>query len=962
MTQGADLSLNGWNAQYIETLYRQWREQPDSVDQRWHPFFQGFDLGQRSVTGDEPGSSEHVDAAISAGFARQAAVDSLIYHYRDIGHHGATLDPLGSPRPRPAALELEAFGLSEADLDHRFDPGHLPLEHPCTLRDIISMLRDTYCRNIGVEYLHIEDRDQRRWLQSRMEPVRNRPKFTVDQKRRVLSSLIDAVAFEQFLDTRYRGAKRFGIDGGESLIPLLDLIVEHGPGAGVDEFTIGMAHRGRLNVLVNILRKTYDQIFTEFEEAWVEDFIEGGGDVKYHRGYSSDHVTESGDTVRLTLSPNPSHLEFGHAVVLGRARAKQRMRKDTERQRCVPILIHGDASFPGQGVVAEMFNMARLDGYTVGGAIHVVVNNQIGFTTDPRDAHSGHYCTDIAKMVGAPIFHVNGDDPEACVWAANLALEYRQQFKNDVVIDMWCYRKYGHNEGDEPTFTQPVLYKKIRQQTPVIQKYAADLMEQGILDDQRFEELKNERKQRLDEAQTRSQEHPVASTVEAFKSTWSGYAEHYNDNPVETGVDRDLLAKVGEALGNTPDEFNVHRKLKKRLAQHGSAIRDEQTLDWALGELLAYGTLLAEGHDVRLTGQDTKRGTFSHRHAVLFDAEDGRPYIPLNNIDPQQGKLCIYNSPLTEAACVGFEYGYSLGDPRMLIVWEAQFGDFANGAQVYFDQFISSAEIKWQRFSGLTLFLPHAYEGQGPEHSSARLERFLALCARDNMQVVYPTTPAQMFHLLRRQLKRPFRKPLVVMTPKSLLRHAQAVSPVEALISDRFHHVLDDDTITDPHAVGRVVLCSGKVYYDLMQHREAAQRRDVAIIRLEQLYPFRAKSLAPVLDRYATTDIVWVQEEPANMGAYKHVSEMMKQHFEIDLPYVGRAASPSPAVASMKMHLQQQDRIMINAIGLPEICEVSFDEPSKGASPPVASETNGSPDATAVSTSHSKSKPTSATR
>ncbi len=924
----ADLSINGWNAVYVEEMYERWRADESSVDPGWRMFFLGFDLGYRPAglpSGDRPPGAHgappappaRADDAGDLAHTTQGQVDALIYHFRDVGHLAADLDPLGTSRPLPEFLRLDFFGLRAEHLDATFDPGFLPLESPSRLRDIMALLEATYCGHIGVEYMHIQRRDRRRWLQSRMEPTRNAPPFTNPQKLRILGELIEADAFENFLHTRFRGKKRFGLDGGETLIPILDELAEYGPEHGVREYTLAMAHRGRLNVLVNILHKSYDQIFTEFDEAWTEDFVEGGGDVKYHRGYSGDFTTADGHNIRLTLSPNPSHLEFVNSVVLGRARAKQRLRQDTEREQCVPILIHGDASFPGQGIVAECFNMMKLDGYNVGGAIHIVVNNQIGFTTNPEDAHSGHYCTDLAKMVEAPIFHVNGDDPEACVFATRLAIAYRQAFKNDVVIDLWCYRRHGHNEGDEPTFTQPILYRKIREHTPTVQLYAKRLVDEGVLTQDAFEKRYNDTRQAMDEAQTRIREKPVETSVRAFRSAWEGLTEAYNDQPVETGVERPLLLQASEALGRVPEGFTPHKKLERLLEYRRTCVSEDKPLDWAAGEMLAYGTLLLERHAVRLTGQDVERGTFSHRHAVIFDQETGRAHDPLNHMAPVQGRMCVHNSPLTEAACLGFEYGYSLGDPNMLVIWEAQFGDFANGAQVIFDQFIASAEAKWQRHSGLTCFLPHGYEGQGPEHSSARLERFLVLCADDDMQVVYPTTPAQMFHVLRRQMKRNFRKPLIVMTPKSLLRHKSAVSTVDDLVHDRFHHVLDDPRITDPARVDRLLLCTGKVYYDLIAHREKVGCDDVAVVRIEQLFPFRTASLAPLLARYLNAkEFVWVQEEPKNMGAYRFISDMLRERLDLNVSYVGREPKSSPAVASMRMHLQQQERIMINALGL----------------------------------------------
>ncbi|HRQ74724.1 MAG TPA: 2-oxoglutarate dehydrogenase E1 component [Phycisphaerales bacterium] len=919
--EAAQLSVNGWNPEFIDALYQQWSNDPNSVDPEWRTFFKGFDLGYRlPVENGEVTATNAVapPGSVQVAHSSQGKVDALIYHYRDIGHFAADLDPLGTKRPFPEYLTLASFDLTEADLDRTFDPGVLPLPNPAPLRDIIKLLEETYCRHIGVEYMHIQDREKRRWLQYRMEPTRNCPEMPREQKMRILSDLIEADAFENFINTRYRGKKRFGLDGGESLIPILNEMIERGPDLGVVEFTMGMAHRGRLNVLANIMNKTYDQIFTEFEEAWVEDFLEGGGDVKYHRGYSSDHMTTAGKPIRLTLSPNPSHLEFVNSVVLGRARAKQRLGKDEKREKYVPILMHGDAAFPAQGIVAECFNMARLRGYTVGGAIHVIINNQIGFTTDQKDAFSGHYCTDVAKMIDAPIFHVNGDDPEACAFVAQLALEYRQQFKADVVIDMWCYRKYGHNEGDEPTFTQPVMYRKIQSHTPVLKQYAEKLVRESIITQKDADKLYKELKNKLDESQTRSKDQPVDPSIAAFRSQWANLTEDYTDEPVETGAPKKTLAKVCEALGRVPAGFNVHKKLEKLLQTRAEVVSKDAPVDWAMGELLAYGTLLDEGHPIRLTGQDVERGTFSHRHAVVFDAETGSPHTPLNTISDKQARFCVHNSPLTESACLGYEYGYSLSDPHMLVIWEAQFGDFVNGAQVIIDQFIASAEVKWERHTGLVMFLPHGYEGQGPEHSSARLERFLTLCARNNMQVIYPSTPAQHFHMLRQQIKRNFRKPLIVMTPKSLLRHPKAVSSVAELTTGGFQRVLDDPVATKPRDITRVVLCTGKVYYDLIAQRDAVKRDDVAIVRIEQLYPFPQEPIKSVLERYKSAkELVWVQEEPKNMGAWRHIDACFRESLEITLPYIGREANATPAVASTKMHAQEQEKILIAAIGLP---------------------------------------------
>jgi 2-oxoglutarate dehydrogenase E1 component len=969
--EGPHHSINAWNAEFIESVHQRWLADPASVDEQWQRFFEGFDLGLRRAEELEKevpqGGAPAAKPAASApdeslqtlalapaprpsdiAHSKQGRVDSLIYHYRDMGHLAADLDPLGVPRPFPEQLTLESFGLRDADLDALFDPGQLPLDNPSPLREIVQMLEDTYCRHLGAEYMHIQDREQLRWLQKRMEGVRNRPAFPRDHQLHILSRLMQADALERFLDTRYKGKKWFSLSGAESLISLLDEVVELGPINGVEEFTMGMAHRGRVNVLVNILNKTYEELFTEFAEAWEEDYVEGGGDVKYHRGYSTDRSTTAGNQIRLTMASNPSHLEFVNPVVLGRCRAKQRLRKnEQDRDRVVPILIHGDASFPAQGIVAECFNLVNLDGYRVGGAIHVVVNNQVGFTTDPRDARSGPYCTDIAKMASAPIFHVNGDDPESCAFVARLALEYRQAFKNDVVIDLWCYRKYGHNESDEASFTQPQMYETIARKTPVFDLYAQQLIRDGVISAEDVEKRRDELKEKMDSAQTRSRDNPVDPTPMPFARNWQGLRGDYIESATTTAASLEALAKVSQALGAVPPEFTPHRKLVKLLEGRGSAVEKNEPLDWAMGELLAYGTLLLDGHAVRLTGQDVERGTFSHRHAVLFDARTGRSHVPLNSIDPKQSKFCIHNSPLSEQSCVGYEYGYSLADPNMLIVWEAQFGDFANGAQVIIDQFIASAEIKWQRHSGLVLLLPHGYEGQGPEHSSARMERFLQLCADDNMQVVYPTSSAQMFHVLRRQLKRDFRTPLIVMTPKSMLRLKDAMSPVSEFTQGTFQRVIDDASIERAHDVSRLILCSGKIYYELVQAREKAGRAgDAALVRLEQLYPFPHAEVKHILSRYShATEILWVQEEPMNAGAFRFVEAILREEFGVDVTYVGRDASATPAVGSSKIHAAEQAEILAKAFApFDAESEETEEEVAESEGHAAAAMSNGAPE------------------
>jgi len=902
-------AVNSWNADYLDNMQQAWKEDPTTVTKDWQDFFAGFELGNATSTGKTYNECTQQE---------QAKVDSLIFHYRATGHYAADLDPLSIAPHTSNHLQLSAFNLNKSQLDQSFDPGHLSIPNPSTLQDIISKLDATYCRHIGVEYLHIENTEQRRWLQQQMEPNNNSPSLNPETKKRILQKLVEATTLEHFCAKRYLGKKRFSLEGSESLIPMMSELIQHAGDFNVEDVTIGMAHRGRINVLVNILNKTYGQLFTEFEENWEEAYVGGGGDVKYHLGFSADILTHNDKPVHVTLASNPSHLEFGHSVVLGKARSRQRVQHEEDRALCIPLIIHGDASFPGQGIVAEMFNMAHLDGYTVGGSIHFVVNNQIGFTTNPRDSYSGRYCTDIAKMAGAPIFHVNGDDPEACVHTVRMAVEYRQKFHNDVVIDMWGYRKHGHNESDEPAYTQPFMYNVIRKMKNVTEKYAKTLTQQNVLKQIEFEKIIEEVNSKLDTSQQQSIEQPVNPHVAPFRETsaWAGIHSEPTQRIVDTTVPLETLKKVSAALGNLPTSFTPHSKLTKMLAHRASATETDSLLDWGMGELLAYGTLLEEGSPVRLTGQDVERGTFSHRHAVLFDTETGESLVPLNTISSTQANICVHNSPLTESACLGFEYGYSLGDPLMLIVWEAQFGDFVNGAQVIIDQFIASAEVKWKRASGIVMLLPHGYEGQGPEHSSARLERFLALCANNNMSVIHPTTPAQIFHALRRQIKWDFRKPLVVMAPKSLLRNPKAVSPISDFTENGFYCVIDDFTI-DPTTTTRILFCNGKIYYDLLEYRNKIGATDkIALVRIEELYPFPTATLQKVLRRYDKVEYMYVQEEPENMGAWRYIDAAFLDNVGISLTHVCRRPCASPAVASNKMHTIEQHRILVEAIGL----------------------------------------------
>jgi 2-oxoglutarate dehydrogenase E1 component len=904
--------VNRSNLDLIEDYYRRWQADPTSVEESWRAFFEGYSLG---VDGSTPSG-----ATAGAGAARaQAAVTLLVNAYREYGHYLANLDPLKlSPRLESHEfLEPGAFGLTESDLDRVFF-ARIDGERLLTLRELIAILRQTYCRTIGVEFMHIRDKAVRMWLLDRMEPVRNRPKLDLKEKRRIIYKLNAAELFETFLHKNYAGQKRFSLEGGEMLIPLLDVIVERLGTKGVREIVLGMPHRGRLNVLVNILNKPYGMVFSEFEGS-VPQTVAGDGDVKYHLGFSADYVTAENRTIHLTLTPNPSHLEAVNPVVEGRVRAKQRRFEDRDRRLGVPILIHGDAAFAGQGLVAETLNLSQLPGYQTGGTIHVVVNNQIGFTTAPSEGRSTRYCTDVAKMIEVPIFHVNGDDPEAVVAVGELAVDFRQTFGMDVVIDMVCYRRHGHNEGDEPAFTQPLMYEKIRNRISIRELYTEQLVMAGELSSIEAETVADSFGARLQEvyAEVRSGTYQPKVQSRVFTGTWSGLKADYSFEPVKTGVAHDTLLQIAQRASQVPQGFSVNPKLARILSAKTAAVASRGSLDWSSAEMLAIGSLLWENTPVRLSGQDSRRGTFSQRHAVLVDTKTGERWIGLDHLAENQPEFCVYNSLLSEAAVLGFDYGYSLDEPNMLIMWEAQFGDFANGAQVIIDQFIAPGESKWARASGLVMLLPHGYEGQGPEHSSARLERFLQLCAEDNIQVVVPTTPAQYFHVLRRQVRRDFRKPLVVMTPKSLLRHKLAVSPLDELATGHFRDVLDDAQAAE--RARRVLMCSGKIYYDLSAHRaELGLERDVAIVRIEQLYPWPAQELKSVLGRYRTArEWVWVQEESQNMGAWTFVAPRLAEILGLSVQYVGRDSSASPATGSKVVHDREQAEIVESAIGAP---------------------------------------------
>ena len=893
------------NADLLEEMHRAWQQNPDSVDPTWRAFFQGFTLG--SNTGALPAAPEPLaGSAPIVDSLKQSHVHYLIAAYRAIGHLQASLDPLSPPPPPTPKLELSQFDLSEADLETSFDVGSYLGGGQMKLKDIVSSLKETYCKDVGVEYAHIQDTDCRRWLQERIESTRLTPKFTRAQKVRILRRVHKAELFEKFLQTKYVGQKRFSLEGGETIIASLDAVIDHCPDVGIEEIVMGMAHRGRLNVLCSVMRKSFDQLFEQFSENYIPDTVAGDGDVKYHLGYESILTTSSGKKVEVRLAANPSHLEIVNPVVEGKARARQRIRGDTDQRRLVlPLLIHGDAAVAGQGIVAETLNFSQLPGYRTGGTLHFVINNQIGFTTDPRDARSTRYCTDVAKMIEAPIFHVNGDNPEAVCMVSQLALDFREKWKRDAFIDMYCFRRHGHNETDEPSFTQPTLYRKIGAHPLISAIYTHQLVSKETITAAEGEEIKAEYSAALEENLAKAKDREAkkaakrAKPADPFKGSTAIFQPGYNHSPVATAVDAEMVSKIVAGLTSVPPTFRVNPKIKRLLDARTQAHAEGGHVDWGFGEALAFGSLLLEGVPIRLSGQDCERGTFSHRHSVLSDIETGEKYTPLKNLDPKQARFCVYNSLLSEAAVLGFDYGYSLDYPDMLCLWEAQFGDFANGAQVVIDQFIVSGESKWQRTSGIVLLLPHGYEGQGPEHSSARLERFLQACAEDNIQVANLTTPAQYFHILRRQVKRDFRKPLVIMAPKSLLRHPAAVSKISDFTTGSFQEILDD-SVQGP--VSRVVLCSGKVYYDLLDYREKNKITDTALVRVEQLYPLHAKRLEEISAKYKGASIVWAQEESQNMGAWSWIAPQFEAIFGKKPLYAGRGASASPAVGSLALH------------------------------------------------------------
>ncbi len=891
---------------YIETLYQQYKQDPQSVDPQWQKFFAGFELGMESG-----GAPETVPEEIEKEFR----VKNLIHAYRTRGHFFTKTNPVRERRKYYPTLAIENFGLTEADLDKVFQAGTEIGLGPATLREIIRHLEQTYCNAIGVEYMYIRYPERVKWLQMRMETTRNTPNFTLEDKKHILHKLNQAVVFEKFLHTKYVGQKRFALSGGETLIPGLDAAINKGSELGAEEFVIGMAHRGRLNVLANILNKSYEEIFAEFEgEMFETDLFEG--DVKYHMGYSNDVKTRSGKTVHLSLSPNPSHLEAVNPVVEGTSRAKLDHRYQQDWKKLIPILIHGDAAIAGQGVAYEVVQMSELPGYRTGGTLHIVVNNQVGFTTNYLEGRTSIYCTDVAKVTQAPVFHVNADDVEAVVFAIQLAIEYRQHFHTDVFIDLLGYRRYGHNEADEPRFTQPRLYKIIEKHPDPREIYTRKLEQQGDLDRSLAEEMEKEFQQMLQDRLQEVKAKKVKSKIESFKRDWEGFREPRPEdfepqNQPDTRISEDELLQLADTIFTIPEDVKVFRKIRTLFQQRRKKIVEQRTADWAIGEWLAYARLLKKGIPVRLSGQDSKRGTFAHRHAVLLNEETEEEYVPLNHIQPDQAPFQVFNSPLSEYGVLGFEFGYAWATPRALTIWEAQFGDFANGAQIIIDQFLCCSYHKWKKVNGLVLYLPHGYEGQGPEHSSARIERFLTLSAQGNWQVVYPSTPANFHHVLMRQMHFPFRIPLIIFTPKSLLRHPRCVSTVEDFTQHSFQPVLDDPHVVNPRDVQAIMFCTGKIYYELEERRQQLGRDDVAIVRLEQLYPLPADWIMQVIREYPNAKkYLWVQEEPANMGAWP----FLRRKFTLArLDVVARKESPSPATGFHRVHVQEQEEILQQA-------------------------------------------------
>ncbi len=928
----ASSHLSGGNAAWVEELYESFLGDPNSVPDDWRRQFEAIHNGG-SETPHGPvrerflalGLNGRARAAAPVAYSgeqaqKQAAVLKLVNAYRIRGHQNADLDPLGlTERPKVPDLDPGFHGLTGQDLEAKFATGSLAAPNELPLREILGILRDTYCDTVGAEYMHIAETTERRWLQERLEGARGRFGFTKDERIHILERLTAAEGLERYLHTKYVGQKRFSLEGGDSLIPLLHGMIQRAGSQGVSEVVIGMAHRGRLNALVNILGKSPKELFEEFEGKVDLHDPAHSGDVKYHMGFSSDMATP-GELVHLSMGFNPSHLEIINPVIAGSARARQTRRNDEARSEVLPVLIHGDAAFAGQGVIMELFNMSQARGFAVGGTVHVIINNQIGFTTsNPLDARSTFYCTEVAKMVQAPILHVNGDDPEAVVFCMQLALDYRMQFKKDVVLDLVCYRRHGHNEADEPAATQPIMYERIRSMPTTRELYAQRLEKDGLIDKDGVAKLQAAYRDALDEG------HPVTEIHDGpfenkYIIDWTGRLAGTLDEKVDTAVPIDRIQPLAQQLLTLPEGFKLHPRVQRIMADRGKMAAGEIRMDWGFAETMAYGTLIQDGYRLRLVGQDSGRGTFFHRHANLHEQGSATVHTALSTLAPDEPRrVTIIDSLLSEEAVLGFEYGYASSDPQTLVIWEGQFGDFVNGAQVVIDQFISSGEAKWCRLAGIVMFLPHGYEGQGPEHSSARLERFLQLCAHNNMQVCVPTTPAQMFHLLRRQMLRATRKPLVVLTPKSLLRNKASTSTLDQLESGRFRRIIPDRLVQDAASAKRLVLCSGKVFYDLAAEREKREATDVPVVRVEQLYPFPRDLVVTELERFPNvTEVAWCQEEPMNQGAWYQI----KHHLQAclregqKLLYAGRGGSAAPAVGYYKLHVEQQKNLVDEALTL----------------------------------------------
>ena len=948
--------VNRANADYIERQYEQYKKDPRSVDENWQAFFAGFDTGYNKTVG--PVRAETADGELA-----HVGIYNLVHSYRELGHYVAKIDPLGHDRPNHPLLDLSQFGMSIADLDRKVGPGNFEGPTDGTLRDLIEKLRSTYCRSLGVEFQDISDKAQRDWLTSRMEPNLNHPTFTAAERKEILYQLCAAQGFEEFLATKFVGAKRFGLEGAESFIPLMNTIVDDGAVLGVEEAVVGMAHRGRLNTLAHVLNKPYEQIMAEFLGTIQRDEEEGDGDVKYHLGYSQDRTTTSGKNIHLAMSFNPSHLELVNPVVEGIVRAKQYHRNDNARTKVCPILIHGDASICGQGIVQETLALSEMPYWRTGGTIHVIINNQIGFTTVPKQGRFTPYPSDVMRMVQAPIFHVNADDPEACVHAARLAVAFRQQFHCDVVIDLWGYRRNGHNEADEPSFTQPLMYKEIDKHERIREMYAARLIDEKVITADDFEKMKAAAKVRMEKALVTASETKPRQAMKMLGGVWKGFTRAGADWSAKTAVPADTLKAIAERSVELPAGFTPHPKLVKILQTRADMGAGKAPIDWAGAEMMALGSLLLEGTPIRFVGQDVQRGTFGHRHACLHDYNNGSKYYPLANITPTQAPVIIVNTMLSELAVLGFEYGFSSADPRNLVMWEAQFGDFVNGAQAIIDQFLAAAESKWGKMSGLVMLLPHGYEGQGPEHSNAYVERWLSLCAENNMQICYPSLPSQYFHMIRRQMVRKFRKPLISFMPKSLLRVGQpgSASQLSDLTDGEFQLVLDDPAQPERDKVKRLLFCSGKIYFALAQAREKEGIKNTAIVRVEQLYPYPKKEIQAILSKYSSAqEICWVQEEPMNRGAWTFIAPRLRELLRDTavLTFHGREESASPATGSMKIHGIEEKEIIAHALDIQpkadEIAPAASAAPAKPAEPIAAADASPKQPATVSSPKQNK--------